>query len=355
MAVDAVLRVSDLDAPEAADLADVRVVSKLGGTLDDSRLVEGLVLDLPAAKGAGGPSRVENARVALIQYQLSPPKSDMENNVVVGDYAAMDRILKEERAHILAAVKRVRAAGCNVLLVQKSILRDAVSDMALHYLAKAKIMVVRDVERDDVEFISKTLGLAPVAHPDALLPERLAHVGLVEEIEAGRSRVVQLTGIQSRGRTATILLRASNSMVLEEAHRSLHDALCAVRCLVARPALLPGGGAPEVELALRLRAWARGLQGVDMVAVRAFADALEVIPFTLAENAGLEAIRVVAALRAAHARGEASAGIDVRKGGISDMNAENVVQPLRVTDSALALATECVRLILKIDDVVPVR
>ncbi|KDD72149.1 TCP-1/cpn60 chaperonin, partial [Helicosporidium sp. ATCC 50920] len=227
MAVDAVLRVSDLDAPEAADLADVRVVSKLGGTLDDSRLVEGLVLDLPAAKGAGGPSRVENARVALIQYQLSPPKSDMENNVVVGDYAAMDRILKEERAHILAAVKRVRAAGCNVLLVQKSILRDAVSDMALHYLAKAKIMVVRDVERDDVEFISKTLGLAPVAHPDALLPERLAHVGLVEEIEAGRSRVVQLTGIQSRGRTATILLRASNSMVLEEAHRSLHDALCA--------------------------------------------------------------------------------------------------------------------------------
>lgn len=147
MAVDAVLRVLDPARPAAVDLRDVRVLTKMGGTIDDSRLVDGVVFDAGASKGAGGPTRVENARIALIQFCLSPPKTDLENSVVVGDYAAMDRVLRDERAHILGLVKAIRACGANVVLVQKSILRDATTDLALHYLAKVRREEERDVRR----------------------------------------------------------------------------------------------------------------------------------------------------------------------------------------------------------------
>jgi T-complex protein 1 subunit delta len=355
MAVDCLLAIADPGRPEILDLRDVRVVCKAGGTVDDSEMVDGLVLDHKASKGAGGPTRVENAKVALVQFCLSPPKTDLENNVVIGDYAAMDRVLREERNYILSMVKKVRASGANVLLVQKSILRDAVTDLSLHYLAKAKIMVVQNVERDDIEFISKTLGCLPIAHVDHMRPEKLGAAALVEEVEVGRGKVVRCTGVARRGRTATVLLRGSNAQVLEEAERSLHDALCVVRCLLQKRFLVPGGGAPEAGLSWRLAGWAKTLGGMEAYCAKAFADALEVIPYTLAENAGLNPIEVVTELRNRHARGQAHAGINVRKGGVTDMLAESVVQPLLVTTSALRLSTECVRMILKIDDIVPTR
>jgi T-complex protein 1 subunit delta len=330
-------------------------VSKLGGTIDDSVLVDGLVFDQSAAKSAGGPTRVENAKIGLIQFCLSPPKTDLENSVIVSDYAAMDRVLRDERNHILGLVKRIKAAGCTVLLVQKSILRDATTDLALHYLAKAKILVVRDVERDEVELVSKALGLTPVAHIDAFTPEKLGAASLVEEARVGSGRVVRATGVARPGRTACCLLRGSNSLVLGEAARSLHDAMCAVRCLVSRPFLLPGGGAPEAACAAALAKWAKGQTGAAAVCGAAFADALEAVPYTLAENAGLVPIDVVSELRSRHAAGEAGAGVDARRGVVPDMAATGVVQPLAVTRSALTLAAECVRMILKIDDIVPTR
>jgi len=355
MAVDAVLRVMDPARPDLLDLRDIRIVPKVGGTIDDSTFVDGMVFNQKAAKAAGGPARVEDAKIALIQFQISPPKSDMENQVVIKNYAEMDRQTKEERNHILAMVKKIKAAGVNVLLIQKSILRDAVSEMALHYLAKAKIMVVRDVERDEVEFISKTLGCLPIAHVDHVKPEKLGSAALVEEVECGKSRIVKVTGIANMGRTATVLLRGSNQMVLEEADRSLHDALCVIRCLVNKRFLIAGGSAPESELTFRLSEWAKTLQGMEAFCVRGFAEALEIVPYTLAENAGLNPIQIVTELRNLHASGERYAGINVRKGGITDMRKENVVQPLLVTTSALTLATECVRMLMKIDDIVPVR
>lgn len=355
MAADCILKIADPARPEATDLRDVRVVAKLGGTIDDSEAVEGLVLDSRAARGAGGPTRVEGARIALVQFQVSPPKSDLENSVVISDYAQMDRVLKEERNYILQLVKKIRASGANVLLIQKSILRDAVTDLSLHYLAKAKIMVVKDIEREDVEFISKTLGLTPIAHPDGLRPDKLAAAELVEEVAVGSGRVVKVTGIAHPGATATVLLRASNALMLEEAERSLHDALCVVRCLVQKRFLIAGGGAPETELSVRLGQWSQTRPGMEGVCVRAFAEALEIVPATLAENAGLNAIDVVTELRRLHAAGQAHAGINVRKGAVTDMMEEKVVQPLLVSSSALSLAAECTRMILKIDDVVPVR
>ncbi|CAG9460412.1 unnamed protein product [Pedinophyceae sp. YPF-701] len=355
MAVDAVYAVLDKARPASVDLKDIRIVKRLGGTVEDSEMVDGLVFSQKAAKGAGAPSRLENAKVCLAQFHVSPPKSDMDMNVVVQDYTQMDRILREERNYILKLVKQIKASGCNVLLIQKSILRDAVSDLAGHYLAKAKIMVVRDIEREDIEFISKTLGVAPVAHIDSLRPERLADVGLVEEVGMSGGKVVKLTGIKNRGKTATVLLRGSNKLMLDEAERSLHDALCVVRSLCQKQAIIPGGAAPEVELTLRLSEWARTLVGMESYCVRGFAEALEVIPYTLAENAGLDPIQMVTELRKHHAEGRRYDGINVRKGCITDMMEEAVVQPLLVTSSAIGLASECVRMILKIDDIVPVR
>jgi T-complex protein 1 subunit delta len=355
LAVDAVLNVIDPARPDNVDLRDIKVLKKLGGTVDDTEMVKGLVFDHKASHLAGGPTRVENAKIGLIQFQISPPKTDIEQSVIVSDYTQMDRILKEERNYILGMIKKIRATGCNVLLVQKSILRDAVTDLSLHYLAKAKILVIKDVEREDIEFISKTLNCLPIANIEHFRAEKLGHADLVEEVSVGNGRIVKVTGIKNMGRTTSVIVRGSNALVLDEADRSLHDALCVIRCLVNQRFLIAGGGAPEIEVSRQLGAWSRTLQGMDSYCVRAFADALEVIPFTLAENAGLNPISIVTELRNRHANGEANAGINVRKGQITNILEENVVQPLLVSTSALSLATECVRMILKIDDIVSTR
>ncbi|BAF26968.1 T-complex protein 1 subunit delta [Oryza sativa Japonica Group] len=358
LAVDAALAVVDPAHPYLLDLRDIRVVKKLGCTVDDTELIRGLVLNKKASHVAGGPTRIGDAKIAVIQFQVSPPKTDIEHSVVVSDYAQMDRILREERNYILGMVKKIKASGCNVLLIQKSILRDSVTDLSLHYLAKAKIMVVKDVERDEIEFITKTLNCMPIASIEHLREDKLGHAHLVEEISVGdgnNNKIVKITGIKNMGRTATVLVRGSNQMVIDEAQRSLHDAFCVIRCLVNKRFLIAGGGAPEIEMSMQLAAWAKELRGMESYCVREFAEALEVIPYTLAENAGLDPISTVTELRNRHAKGEKNAGINVRKGRITNILEENVVQPLLVSTSAVTLACECVRMILKIDDIVTVR
>jgi len=355
IAVDSVLKVMDPERPEMVDLKDIRIIRKQGGTIDDTEMVNGLVFDSKASKAAGGPTKVENAKIALIQFCISPPKTDMENSVIVSDYTQMDRILKEERNYIIQVIKKIKASGCNVVLIQKSILRDAVTDLSLHYLAKAKIVVVRDIERDDIEFVAKTLNCQPVAHIEQLTPDKLGQAEVVKEVAIAGSKLVKVTGIQNMGNTTTVVCRGSNQLVIEEADRSLHDALCVIRCLVQKRFLIAGGGAPEIEVSQHLAAWARTLSGMEAVCVKAFAEALEVIPYTLAENAGLNPIQIVTELRNVHAAGNPNHGINVRKGTITNIVDENVLQPLLVSTSALSLATECVRMILKIDDICPVR
>ena len=154
IAVDAVLKVADTEKNNV-NLKDIKIIKKLGGTVDDTELIEGLVL---SQRVAGGVKKMEKAKVGLIQFCVSPPKTDMDNQVVVSDYAAMDRVLREERAYILNIVKQIKKAGCNVLLIQKSILRDALSDLAVHFFDKMKIMVIKDIEREDVDHVCKTLG-----------------------------------------------------------------------------------------------------------------------------------------------------------------------------------------------------
>ncbi|KAH9384537.1 hypothetical protein HPB48_026545 [Haemaphysalis longicornis] len=359
MAVDAVLRVVDPARDTNVDLRDIKVIRMLGGTVEDTELVDGLVFTQRVA-GQGGPHRVEKAKIGLIQFCISPPKTDMDHQVIVGDYQAMDRVLREERAYILNIVKQIKKTGCNVLLVQKSILRDALSDLALHFLAKMKVLVVRDVEREDVPFVCRALGCRPIASLDHFAPEALGTAELVEEVAAAGCKYVRVTGVAGGSRTVSLLVRGSNKLVLEEAERSLHDALCVVRCLVKRRALIAGGGAPEMELSLRLGERARTLRGLEAHGQglcggpgggaytlaenapaphrhgRNFAEALEVVPYTLAEMGC----------------GRRPLHDPIATGSVTNILEENVVQPLLVSLSAITLAAETVRSILKIDDIV---
>ncbi|GAC94102.1 hypothetical protein PHSY_001671 [Pseudozyma hubeiensis SY62] len=338
------------DGQDNVDLRDIRIVKKVGGTIDDTELVEGLVLAQNVISGSGGPTRMEKAKIAVCQFQLSSPKPDMDNQIVVNDYRQMDKILKEERQYLLNMCKKIKKTGCNVLLIQKSILRDAVNELALHFLAKLKILVVKDVERDEIEFVSKTLGAKPIADIEAFTEDKLASADLIDEVQQNGARVVKITGIKNMGRTVSILCTGANSLVLEESERSLHDALCVVRCLVKKKALIAGGGAPEVHVSRLLSQYSQTLKGMEAYCFQAYAEALEVIPTTLAENAGLNPISIVTELRNRHALGERTAGINVRKGQITNILEENVLQPLLVNTSAIELATETVSLLLRIDD-----
>ncbi|KAF8212137.1 T-complex protein 1 subunit delta-like protein [Mycena galopus ATCC 62051] len=321
------------------DLRDIRIVKKVGGTIEDTELVDGVVLNQNVIVSAGGPTRIEKAKIAIIQFQLSAPKPDMDNTVVINDYRQMDKVIKEGRQYLLNICKKIKKANCNVLLIQKSILRDAVDDTSLNFLKRLGILAVKDVERDEIEFLSKSFGCKP----------------LVEESEQSGAKVVRITGVRNRGRTVSILAMGSNNLVVEECERSLHDALCVVRCLVKKRALIGGGGAPEIHVSRSLAQYSQSLKGMEAYCFQAYADALEVIPTTLAENAGLNPIAIVTELRNRHALGEHNAGINVRKGLISNIREEDVVQPLLVTTSAIELATETVCLLLKIDDYVQAR
>lgn len=193
---------------------------------------------------------------------MSPPKTDIENQVIVKDYSQMDRILMEERKYIAEMIKKIVKSGANVLLIQKSILRDATNELSLHFLAKKGIMVIRDVERDEVEFICKTIGAIPVAHIDQLTADKLGKAALIEEANlSDDSKVVKITGVNPLVKTVSIFVRGSNQLVLDEADRSIHDALCVVRALIKKKALVVGGGAPEIEISQKLAEWSRTLKG----------------------------------------------------------------------------------------------
>lgn len=360
MAVDSVLKVIDPKTAENVDLRNIRIVKKVGGTIEDSEMVDGVVLNQQVIKSSGGPTRIEKARIGLIQFQLSPPKPDMENQIVVNDYRQMDKILKEERQYLLNMVKKIQKTKCNVLLIQKSILRDAVNDLSLHFLSRLKILAVKDIERDEVDFLCKSLGCKPVANIDSFTEDKLGTADLVEEVQESGARYVKITGVKTpaaaaaaNSQTVSIVARGANSLILDEAERSLHDALCVIRCLVKKRALIAGGGAPEIEVAHALSMRSRELTGTESICWKAFADAMEIIPTTLAENAGLNAIKVVTDLRHRHAQGQHNAGVSIRSGGVKDdITEENILQPLLVSTSAIELAAETVKMIMRIDDIV---
>ena len=306
---------------------------------------------------------MENAKIGLIQFQLSAPKTSMDTSTTVSNFAAMDRILREEKNYILKQCKQIKATGCNVLLIQKSILRDAVTDLALHFLSQLHILVVRDIERDEVEFIAKTLNLSPISSIESFTVAKLGTAALVSQTSTPDGPILKITGLKvgtaAAPQTVSILIRGSNKLVLDEADRSLHDAFCVIRSLIKKKYMIGGGGSAEMAVSVGLSEWAKSKEvggGEREWCVRGFAEALEVIPGTLAENGGMSSVEILTELRSRHNKGETSAGVNVRKGGIAkDMREEGVVQPLLVSTSAITLATETVAMLLKIDDIVIVK
>ncbi|KAA6401194.1 MAG: putative T-complex protein 1 subunit delta [Streblomastix strix] len=402
-----------------ADLRRVKIIKQLGAPVEESYLLdEGLALGRQVSHQPKAPTSINDAVIGLIQFCISPPKTDMDSTVTVGTSEDMRRTVERERRYILDICKKIKACGITVLLVQKSILRDALDSMAKFYLAKLNVMVIEEVERDEVPFVCDALGCLPIASLEQL--DQLANEienekkGVKQETDVGKKNkqrvlgkakkveevtsshsasYVKFTGVQleeiekekesstngvvhTRPRPVCIICCGPNKLLLEEAERSLHDALCVARSLVKQPFLLPGGGACEIELAVRLEELARGvgtldlkqeLSGLDSVCIRAFAESLEAIPLTLAENAGMNPISILTQLRAAHTMGRKTnvsaedklagqrTGINMRRLGVGDMVQLKVVQPLLVTLSAVTLATETVRQILRIDDIVAAR
>lgn len=363
LAIEAVMRLYRFNNNRDIDLHDIKIVKKLGGTIEDAEISDGLIFtdSRPSAKN-NGPTKIENPKIAMIQFCVSSPKTDIENNIKLGDYTQIDKVLKEERRYILGLVKKIADSGANVLFIQKSILRDAVNDLSLHFLAKKGIMVIRDVERTDVEFICKTVGCKPVAHIDQLTPEKLGTAVLANvESQSDGTKLFRISkskedDIIDKGETSTILLRGSNNLVLDEAERSIHDALCVMRSIVKNNKIVSGGGAIEIELSRQLEEYSQVLKGADNLIVRKFSEALESIPFTLAENCGMDPIKTVTEIRNRHKNGQKECGIKGKTLEIvENTREEKILQPITVNESSLKLATETVKMILKIDDIVMCR
>ncbi len=362
MAVEAVLRVADKkpDGTYDVKIDRIKIEKKKGGSILDSRLVEGIVLDKEVVH-PGMPKRVENAYIVLLDAPLEVEKPEITAKINITSPEQIKAFLDEE-ARILkemvdriyeVAVERMKRDGLEpgkagiVVITQKGI-----DEVAQHFLAKKGIMAVRRVKRSDLEKLEYATGGKIVSSLRDLKPEDLGYAKLVEERKVGNDKMIFIEGCPNP-KAVTILLRGANDMVLDEAERNIQDALHVLRNVLRKPIIVPGGGAVEVELALRLRKFAESLGGKEQLAVEAYADALEEIPMILAESAGMDALQALMDLRKLHSEGKTAAGIDVLRSRIEeDMTKINVIEPILVKEQVLKSATEAATTILKIDDVI---
>ncbi|MCS7140136.1 MAG: TCP-1/cpn60 chaperonin family protein [Candidatus Nezhaarchaeota archaeon] len=344
--VEAILKVAQQrDGKFVVDIDDVKVEKKRGETLNESILVDGLVIDKEVVH-AGMPKIVRNAKIAVLEAPLEIEKTEITAKINITSPEQMKAFLDEETNVLRKMVEKIVSVGANVVFCEKGI-----DDVAQHFLAKKGIMAARRVKRSDIEKLAKATGARIVTSIEDLSPSDLGEAELVEEVKVADEKMIFVRGCKNP-RAVSILLRGSSDMSVKEAERSIHDALCVVRNVVQEPKVLPGGGAPEVALSLALRDWARSLPGREQLAAMKFADALEVIPSALAENAGLDPLEILVKLRAYHEKGLKTYGVDVLKGDIADMTQLNVYEPLSVKRQALKSATEAATMILKIDDVI---
>jgi len=346
IAVDAILHVARKVGEEyRVDLDDIMVEKKPGESIIDTRLIKGIVLDKEVVH-SGMPKRVENASIALLNCPLEVEKTEFDAKINIESPEEMSAFLREEENMLRNMVEKIKKAGANVVICQKGI-----DDMAQHFLARKGILAVRRAKKSDMEKLSKATGGRIITNIDDLNSEDLGYAELVEERKIGDDKMVFIEGCKDP-RSVAILIRGGTERIVDEAERSVHDALCVVRDVVQEPKILAGGGAPEIEVARELREYAESLPGREQLAAQAFAEAVESVPVTLAENAGLDPIDVISDLRAAHEKGEKWAGIDVSEGKVSDMEKLGVYEPVAVKKQAIKSATEAATMILKIDDVI---
>ncbi len=348
IAIDAALTVAERKPDGTFDfrIDDVKIEKKKGGSVDDTQLVYGIVLDKEVVH-PGMPRRVENAKIALIDAPLEVEKPEITAKINITSPDLIKAFLDEEARILKEMVDKIAETGANVVICQKGI-----DEVAQHFLAKKGILAVRRVKRSDMEKLERATGGKIVSSVRDLKPEDLGYAELVEERRVGNDKMVFVEGCKNP-KAVTILVRGANDMILDEVERSLKDALNVLRNVMRVPKILPGGGAVEVELALRLREYAAKIGGKEQLAIEKFADALEEIPMILAETAGMDPLEALMRLRQLHSEGKIFAGIDVVNGKVvEDITQINVVEPLIVKTNVIKSATEAATTILKIDDII---
>ncbi len=348
IAIDAALTVAERKPDGTFDfrIDDVKIEKKKGGSVDDTQLVYGIVLDKEVVH-PGMPRRVENAKIALLDAPLEVEKPEITAKINITSPDLIKGFLDEEARILKEMVDKIAETGANVVICQKGI-----DEVAQHFLAKKGILAVRRVKRSDMEKLERATGGKIVSSVRDLKPEDLGYAELVEERRVGNDKMVFVEGCKNP-KAVTILVRGANDMILDEVERSLKDALNVLRNVMRVPKILPGGGAVEVELALRLREYASKIGGKEQLAIEKFADALEEIPMILAETAGMDPLEALMKLRQLHSEGKIFAGIDVVNGKVvEDMTQINVVEPLIVKTNVIKSATEAATTILKIDDII---
>jgi len=346
IAVDAVVAVAEkLDGGMVADLVNILVVKKQGGAVENSELIMGIIVDKEAVHPAM-PKRIEGARVALLDCALEIKKTEVDAKIEIRDVGRMQAFLAEEEKRLKKMAEQLKGSGATVVFCQKGI-----DDLVQYYLAKAKVYAARRCKKSDIEKLARATGARVISKLDDLSEADLGKAGLVEERKVGDDRMTFVTGCPA-ARAVSILVRGGTEHVVDEMERSLHDALSVVAAAVEDGRVCTGGGSTAEELALRLRDFAGTVGGREQMAVQAFADAMEVVPRVLAENAGLDPINILIELRKAHKAGQVNAGVNVFTGKIVDMKEERVLEPLRLGKQAIMSATEAAQMILRIDDVI---
>ncbi|HET7391310.1 MAG TPA: thermosome subunit beta [Nitrososphaeraceae archaeon] len=328
------------------DLDNIKVEKKAGGSIHDTQLINGIVLDKEVVH-AGMPKRVENAKIALINSALEIEKTEMSAEIRINDPQQMQMFLEEENKMLKSMVDKIKSAGANVIICQKGI-----DDIAQYYLAKAGILAVRRAKESDMYKLSKATDAKVANNLDELTYQDLGSADLVEERKIETDKWVFIEGCKNP-KAVTILVRGGSQRVVDEAERSVHDALMVTKDVLEKPQIVAGGGSTEAYIANELREWSSSIEGRAQLAVRRFADALDSIPLTLAENAGMDPIDTMAELRAKQSKGsKLTIGVDVRNLGVTDMFKQNVLEPVVVKEQIIKSATEAACMILRVDDVI---
>jgi len=344
--VDSILAVAEKSGDKyRVDIDNIKVEKKSGGSIRDTKLIQGIVLDKEVVHGAM-PKRIENAKIALLNAPLEIEKTEFDAKININTPEQMQLFIDEENEMIRKMTDKIIQSGTNVVLCQKGI-----DDMAQHYLQKAGILAVRRIKESDMTKLTKATGARIVSNVKELSPNDLGSAKLVEERLVETDRWVFVEECKNP-KAVSILVRGGSQRIVDEAERSVHDALMAVKDAVVYPKVVVGGGAPEAHVAYKVREWANTLEGRAQLAAQKFADGIETIPLVLAENTGMDPLDTQVDLRSKSASGKATYGIDVTTAKVGDLSTRDIYEPLAVKEQVINAATETACMILRIDDVI---
>ena len=344
--VDAVTRVAEkIGTKTVVDLDNIQIQKKQGGGIANTEIIKGIILDKERVH-EGMPKLVKNAKIALVNAALEVKKTEVDARIQIQDPTQLQAFLDEEEGMLKKMVDKIKKSGANVLVCQKGI-----DDIAQHFLAVNGIFSVRRAKKSDMEKLAKATGAKIVANLDGLSSKDLGYAGNVEELKIGDDKMTFITDCKNP-KAVSILIRGTTEHVVDELERGLHDALSVVKVAIEDGKMTAGGGAAATAVAMGLRDYAPSVGGREQMAIEAFANAIEIIPKTLSENAGLDPIDMMLEVRSAHKKGKKYAGINVLAGKVDDMLKHNVIEPLRVSMQEIEASSEAATMILRIDDVI---